>query len=167
MAIDLSPGKIGAKSGFEVMRQNCFEVVIGDINADDTRIAVTGVPFPKFAASVISLPYKNTTIKLAGKSEIATEMTVTMRDVTDGKVRNALWAWCMKVYNTKTGKIGRQGDYKKNGTLFMSGPDGGDVSTWSLMGIWPSAVDFGSGAMDSAEPVIISATLSVDMVEKQ
>lgn len=166
MAIDLSPDKIGAGSNFEVMRKALFEVVIPGLGTDDLRIACTGFPFPKFAVSAVDYNYKNTTIKLAGRSKLTQDMTLKLRDVVDGKVRNALWAWAITVYNPTTGAIGLQSAYKKQCSLVMTGPDGNTPQEWVLKGVWPSAIDFGEGDNSADGPVEINATLSVDYVLK-
>jgi len=166
MPIDLTPDRIGGGGSFEVMRKNIFEVIIDGITADDMRIACVGCPFPKFNVTEMAMPYKNVTIKLAGKSNLEQDFTLRLRDVVDGNVRNALWAWSQLVFEIATGKIGRQSSYKKDGTLFMAGPDGGDEQQWKMMGIWPKTIDFGEGSADDAAPVEISCTLAVDMIDK-
>lgn len=166
MAIDLSPDKIGSASSFEVMRQNCFEIMIPSIGQTGLQMSVIGVPFPKFGVNVEEMPYKNSMVKLAGRSLLAQDFEIRCRDVVDAVVRDALWAWAIQVYDPATGKVGKQQTYKRQCELTMTGPDGGDEQKWKLKGCWPSAIDFGSGDMSNSGAVEISVTLSVDNIEK-
>lgn len=161
MTVQMGPSALG--NGFDVMRQCNFEIIVDRL--DGLRLAIAGAPFPKAGVEVIDYDWQNTKIRLAGKANVARDYQIRVRDIVDSKIKKAIWAWFLDVYNPETGAIGKPSKYKGRATLLQTTPDGSPSTKYELSGIFPSEVDFGDGDMSANGPVEISVTFSVDSVK--
>ena len=149
-----------ARGAFEPQRKNNYTVVI-DKAGEVIRKALEKFPFPKESNDAIVVKFGNEERKVAGPAKFE-NVELVVKDYVDQPVMQKLIAWRKEVYDPATGKIGWAKDYKTDGELILSGPDGTTERKWKLQGIWPSALNPGGGDMESGEPNTASVTLTID-----
>lgn len=149
---------------FEHQLGNRHQVEIYSLDSGDSDIlllALNGFTPPNVSVDPVEIHYGNEKRLQAGKPAFE-NATLRVRDYVDAKVREAVHRWFKKVYDARTGKMGYAKDYKKTGALLMTGPDGQSIRKYDLIGLWPSAVNFGDFNMESADPIVLEVTLACD-----
>jgi len=147
---------------YEPQRQNNFSVEI-DILGEEVSLALQAMNFPNITTDVLEVHYMNEKRSWAGKTSYDA-FTMDVFDAIDRAVATKINDWHKLVYDPKTGCIGLAKEYKKEGTLILVDGCGAQTREWKLVGLWPSAVNFGAGTMETADKVTISMTLTVDKV---
>lgn len=105
-------------------------------------------------------------------------MTITYIDVagktTSGNPNEGLWNWLASVYNFASTnpltdiKQGTQSkDYTATGTLILWDGCGTAIEKWTLLNMWPTAVNFGDLDMSSNDTVDIELTCRYSAVQYQ
>jgi len=134
--------------GFEPQRQNHFDVEFQNISTD-MSFAISTFTLPGISNDPITIPFRNEERKVAGPARVD-EASLSIRDYVDAQVHNAFMSWRRLVFDPTTGIVGRAANYKRQGSLFVFGPDGEIERSWTLVGCWPShdpplSLDSGSG----------------------
>jgi len=158
MGTSIAPDAIGGE--FDVLRKCNFKLLISKVEIP--ALDIISAPYPKLGVTELEIHYQNSKVKLAGKADVVQDFPLKVRDRLDKSSRKAISDWFKSVYDPSTGVIGKPSVYKKDGTLVMMNPQGEDVATWKLHGVWPKKVEYGDGDVSSADPVEITVDLSVD-----
>ena len=156
-----------AQGGFEPQRPNNFIVRITPPGGDAEVIELTifSCPFPADATEVMRIPYINEERKVAGKTTIQGDgMELVMTDYVDQQVLQTMRQWRRMVFDPRSGRTGLAANYKVEGQLLLFGPEGSMERSWTLIGVWPSALNSGEGSMERATDANrITVTLQVDL----
>ena len=84
-------------------------------------------------------------------------MSITSKDLIDGKTARGWLEWSKLVYNVKTGRLGLAKDYKRECHVFQYAPNGWHHRQWIFQGVWPQTITFGT--------LDLSATTTINMIE--
>ena len=84
-------------------------------------------------------------------------MSITTKDLINGKTAAAWLEWSKRVYNVKTGRLGLASDYKRMGNVFQYAPNGWNERKWTFEGLWPQTINFGT--------LDLSASTTINMIE--
>jgi len=155
---------------YEPARQFDFDIKIYDIaGSKDVTLSVESGFLPNVTNEEIELPFFNSRIWVAGKASYETG-TLTVRDFIDQQVASNIWNWYQRVYNSVSGYLGRQTEYKKKAdiTTYKVGLTEGAIaaSKWKISGVWPTAVNFGTLDYTANDIVKIELTLRYEDVQK-
>jgi len=156
----LSADKIGGP-GYEPQRQNGAYIVIEGLDEDPLKMAIVSFPIPKVTNNAVEVHHGNEVRKFAGKPTFE-DLSIVMKDYIESPLLDKLLEWRKKVYNHETGQIGWAKDYKKNGYIYLHGPDGNGVRKWRIQGAWPSGFDPGDVDHSSDDTTQITMTLTID-----
>lgn len=166
---------------YQPQLQNHFELVI-NLNRDLTggsnennlsklrrflNLAVTSFSLPTITTTPIDIPYGNTTIHIAGKTEFSGANSITCIDYIGADIERILYNWQMMVTNPETGQQGWAYNYKTDATVIEYAPDGSSISAWVIRGLWPSEINYGSLDKSSGDLKQIEVTLSYDLAYKK
>jgi len=160
-----------AKQGgaFEPQRRNNFMLQLTPPGGDASivELSLHTFPFPSDATDVTRIPYVNEERKVAGRTTFAGDgMALVLTDYVDRQTAESLTKWRYLVFDPNTGKTGFASRYKVQAKLVLFAPDGTKERTWTLQGVWPSALSIGEGGdMSSGEPNRITITLQVDLIK--
>lgn len=161
-------GHLAQQGGaFEPQRQNNFSIMISGLAEGDGELislSLRSLQLPNESNEIIELPYGNEKVKLAGMAQFD-DIPLTVRDFVDRRVRDALVKWRQLVYDARPGqggRIGRAANYKKSATITLHAPDGADKRIFTLIGVWPSAMNAGQLDMGTSDTVEIELTLTYD-----
>lgn len=166
---------------YQPQLQNHFELVIRlnrdlDGGTDSTKIgtlqkylnlAVTSFSLPTITTTPIDIPYGNTTIHIAGKTEFGGANSITCIDYIGADIERILYNWQNLVTNPETGQQGWAYNYKTDAEIIEYAPDGSSLSVWVLRGLWPSEINYGSLDKSSGDLKQIEVTLSYDLAYKK
>lgn len=131
-------------------------------NPTDLVLALSTFPLPKINNEALEIPYGNDRSKFAGPATFD-EMSVVYRDYCVPDLAGILYAWRLLVYDPETGRVGLAQNYKGQGTIEKTGPDGESFPRfWKCQGVWPSGMDAGDADLSSGEPVQITMTFQID-----
>jgi hypothetical protein len=153
-------------STLQPKQQNIWDLIIPDIEGfsgvEDTLIlSMRNFPLPKSTTASITIPMDGTEAKFAGKTTFQ-DMQVTFNDYLDRDTALLVKNWRSLVFNNETGASGLVSAYKRNGYANVYTSEEEYISTYKLIGVWPSSDDYGSLDKGSAEVVQISITLTID-----
>lgn len=162
----LGPFHMANAREYEVQRTNNFEVQIVDVGGDTLTFAVESTNIPNISNPAIEIPHGNAKIKVAGPVEYE-DLTIEVKDFIIADTEKIINDWQRQVYDPVTDAIGFAADYKKTGYLYEFAPDGSNVRTWVLKGVWPNDVDYGQLSQDGGDKKMISMTLSVDKAYRE
>lgn len=166
---------------YQPQMQNHFELVI-KLNRDlqggqDSQkiselkkylnLAVTSFSLPTITTTPVDIPYGNTTIHIAGKTEFGGANSITCIDYIGADIERIIYNWQNLVTNPETGQQGWAYNYKTDAEIIEYAPDGSSLSTWVLRGLWPSEVNYGSLDKSSGDLKQIEVTLSYDLAYKK
>lgn len=156
---------ITAEDGeYEPQRQcNGILSIDGVTNDDILQLALESFTLPKVSNNVVETGYLNEKRKYAGQA-LVEDFNVVYKDFVDKDTAKILWDWREKVYDPKSGKVGKAKKYKKSATIELVGPNNEDSRYWTLEGVWPSSLDMGEIDMSSDDMVKITMTLACDKV---
>ena len=161
MPLELGAMHMSANRSFEVQRTNHFEVIFEGFDEDVFPLAVTSASLPNSSNDPIELPYGNSKVKVAGQATTE-DVSLTMKDFITADTEKKLLEWRKKVYDPQTQKVGWAEDYKKNGRVYLFGPDGTVIRTWRLLGCWPTSFESSEFSYDGSDKREITMTISVD-----
>ena len=132
-------------------------------NSDIMSFSLESFDFPKDSNDPIELPFGNESRKVAGKS-VVQELSISLKDFCDTGTAEACRSWRSKVYNPVNGAIGWATNYKQQCQLTLFGPNGSAKRSFTLIGVWPMDVNYGSGDMNGGDYNRIDMTLAIDKV---
>lgn len=144
MAVPVSAAHLapaGASIRFEPSRVYNYSLIIPGLGGDGTeliRLSVESVSGFQTNNAVIDMRYQNESRKVAGGA-IVGGVRIVVRDFVDIPTGRILRDWRNQVHNPETGEIGFAFEYKRNASLIMNDPKGGDVRQILLKGVWPSS----------------------------
>lgn len=170
----VSADEIAAQAGrFEPQRTNNFSVAFTPPGASEgeskvIRMTLLTFPMPEETTESITIEYGNEKRYVAGKTEFG-ESNLVVNDYVDARVAEILNAWRRKVYDPETGVVGLARDYKIEGTVEMFGPGADKVAdsfmrTWTVIGMWPTSINFGEGNMDGNNQNTVEMTMRADKI---
>lgn len=144
----------------ELQRKNHYIIDIPGLSSSVTLLC-TNFPLPKVSTDVIEVRHGNDVTKLAGQSKFDGG-DVSFVDSIDLDTDKALSDWYSKVYDAKTGKMGKASDYRVNATVTVVAPDGTLGRRYRLINLWPSSYDPDSLDSESADIKKIKISLVWD-----
>ena len=155
----------GASTRFEPSRVYNYSLVIPGLG-DGTeliRLSVESVSGFNTNNAVIDMRYQNESRKVAGSAHVG-NISIVVRDFVDVRTGAILAEWRKQVHDPETGEIGFANEYKRNASLIMNDPKGGDVRQILLKGIWPSSFNTPEFTYNSTTGTVkISMNIIVDM----
>lgn len=131
------------------------------------NLAVTSFSLPTITTNTVDIPFGNTTMHLAGKTEFGGANSITCVDYIGADIERIIYNWQMMVTNPETGQQGWACNYKTDATVFEYAPDGSSLSAWVLRGVFPTEVNYGSLDRESGGLKQIEITLSYDLAYKR
>jgi len=168
---DLTAAHIAAQGGaFEPQRGNngLLRIVgvpgnmVGPSKGEDIlTLSLNGFGLPTVSVEALETSFLNEKRKIAGTANFE-DIEVTYKDFVDIGTAHICKLWHEQVYSPYTGKIGLARNYKKSGTIELFAPDGSHLRYYFLQGLWPTSFTPGTIDMTSAEPIMITMTLSID-----
>lgn len=150
--------------------RNHFELIIPSVpgfgDGQPLQIALKSVSLPEETTASIEIPYLNTTLKFAGKTEIG-DFAAEFYDYLDMSTFQYLRNWRKQVFDQNTMKMGLASTYKKDdGILRLFGGDlESYIRSWTLVGLWPGSLTPGDVDMDAADQIMVGCTFYADRVE--
>lgn len=165
-AVVLTATRFNTKK-FQLQRKNHFEVQFvmteeNDFQIDpDLRFMLVSFPLPKETTESSDVSYFNQTIKTAGKTTFDTT-TMVLRDAIEYDTEKNFLEWRKRVYDPETGKMGLAAEYKCNAKVFEYTPNGEEYRSWTLIGCWPSGIDYGEMTYDDGGEKQLSVTICYD-----
>jgi len=152
--------------------RNHFELIGASVpgfgDGQPLQISLKSVSLPKETTTPLELPYLNTTLKYAGKTEID-DFGAVFYDFLDMPTFQYLSEWRKQVFDQDTMQMGLASEYKKDDFILrlLGGKLNDDfIRSWKLIGLWLSTLDPGDADMDSAEEIQVNCTLVADRVER-
>lgn len=156
-------------ANYEVQRANHFEIVIdlaaigfGEEYQEAIRLCCVDAPIPQISIQAQQLKHGNETVNVAGSPSWGS-VNIKIYDVIGKDMAGLLQEWFYKVFDPETHTMGLAVNYKTTATIYMCSPDCSVNRTWTLYGVFPTRLDFGSGNAEQQGSVItVSMELSVD-----
>lgn len=163
-------------SGFEPQRTNNFEVQIAGLgslkDANNTThkisnagqlitLSVATYSAPQINLGNIPISYGNNKVKFAGLPEFP-DSTIVLNDYIGIDVEYIISKWQSCVYDPVSQKIGLAKNYKKTAYLHEFAPDGSNVRSWKLVGVWPAQMQLGDFNQEGNAARQITLTLIYD-----
>lgn len=155
--VTLSAAHYNASRRFEPQRLYNFEVSIAGLS-DDITLAVSSFTMPKVGTGEIELPHGNTSVFVAGKPTYEAGSFV-INDAIGADIEAQLLIWYRMVYDERTDQVGWAQDYQRQATIYQYSPDGLVSRKWSVIGLWPTNIDFGDMSYETADKKTISMTV--------
>ena len=147
---------------FEPQRQYHWVLRVPGIEGEKVlELSLRQGALPSESSEEIPIPILNGTVYVAGKQTYEAG-SFTFNDYVDQDTMGLIGKWRDKVYDPKTQLQGYAKDYKFLGDLVLYGPDYSTERVWSLVGIWPQAVNNGTIDYSSSEVVQIEVTFRYD-----
>jgi hypothetical protein len=109
-------------------------------------IMVKSAGLPGGSFTEIAIDYMNSKYYFPGKWEWET-IQMTLRDFVGNSATQKLYDWFLHIYNPETGGQNMGGEIKRNVSIKLLDPRGNLVETWTLVGAWPSAMNWGEGGL--------------------
>lgn len=170
MPADMTAAHIAGQAGaFEPQRGNnallrIFGVpgdVIGPKGESILTLSLNGFGLPNITVEALETFFLNERRKIAGTVTFE-DMEAVYKDFVDMPTASILKTWHEQVYNPVTGNVGLARNYKKTGLIELFGPNNTFRRFWFVQGVWPSVFNAGAIDMASAEPVLVTMTLTYD-----
>lgn len=139
---------------YQPKRKNQWYVELNVWNStviDSLLIKSTGLPAGSFTE--VTVDYINNKYYFPGKWEWDT-IQMTLRDLVGNSSTQKLYDWFLHIFNPETGGQQMGGELKKNVAIKLLDPRGNLLETWTLVGAWPQAINWGEGGLahdDDAE----------------
>ena len=147
---------------YQIQRKNHFEVTFnGDYIDSGLSFLVTSFSLPKEQTETFKANYFNDSVNLTGKTSFS-ESTLVIKDAINYDSEKQFLQWRLRVYNPKTGKVGYAEDYKCDATVKEFSPSGDVVREWTLIGCFPSSVEYGDLTYEDAGEKQIQVTIMYD-----
>jgi len=161
LPIDITATRFNQRE-YQIQRKNHFEVTF------DTKVIDSGISFlltsfdlPKEQTDSFKANYWNDSVNLAGKTNYETTQMV-IKDAINYDTEKQFLQWRLRVFNPKTGKVGYAEDYKCNAKVKEYSPSGDIIREWTIIGCWPSSVDYGSLTYAEDGEKTITVTITYD-----
>lgn len=120
---------------------------------------------PSMTLDEYVIDYVNTKRYYSGKAEWQ-QITVTLTEAINPSAAAQVYTWMLLHQNTQNGVAGYKGEYAKDVTLTLYGPDETVVEKWTLKNTFLSGdINFGDLDYSTAEPIEVSITLRYDYAE--
>ena len=151
--------------GFEPQRQANWTLEIADPSIDVNDVIQFSLEsgfLPSRSNEEIELHFGNERRYVAGKA-LYEAGTLVVKDFVDARTAKIVSDWQELVYNPATGVVGLASQYKKEANIVLFGPNGTGRRVWTLVGLWPQAVNFGSLDMTANDKVTIEMTMRYDV----
>lgn len=147
---------------FQIQRKNHYEVTFDGSYVDPKlSLLVTSFRLPNEQTETFKSNYWNDSVNQTGRTSFS-EGNLIIKDAINFDTEKAFLGWRLRVYNPKTGKVGYAEDYKCNATVKEYSPDGSIIREWTLIGCFPSSVEYGDLSYDDAGEKQISVTIMYD-----
>ena len=150
---------------FQLQNRNHFEVVFDNKNNmgwdSNMTLLVKSFPLPRESTEVNTIDHFNQQIKLAGKTTFEGGELV-IHDAISYDTEKMFRQWRKQVYDAKKGIMGYAANYKQNGTITEYSPNGEKYREWTLIGCWPSNVNYGDLDYEAGGVKDITATIVYD-----
>lgn len=132
-------------------------------NATDLlSLSVKSTTYPTTTINKLQVFYGNNSINFAGKPEYG-DVEIVVNDFIGIQTERILMAWSKKVYDPKRETIGWAADYKRDGYLIESSPDGTVLRRTQLRGCFPGTVSPGAFDYTGNDIREISVTFYCDV----
>ena len=165
MALSLDAKHLSSNRNYQPQLSNNFEIVIDGLG-EEVTLAVSSGSLPEISNAVIEMHYFNGVAKVAGKTEYA-DGSIEIKDFITKDIEKKLNAWQKQVYNPDTGKMGYVDEYKRDASIIQYSPKGDMQRVWSLKGVWPTSISYGSLDYSSTEAKSITITLAYDLAVRE
>lgn len=116
---------------------NRFEVLFSD---DDLRLTCHSASVPTFTVGETPIARMHNVYKVAGAQIKFDKIDFAFYDFVDNKAGRKIDDWWKQVYDINTSLMGFPGQYKRNLTLLLYGPDHSVVESWLLVGCFPTSI---------------------------
>lgn len=147
---------------YQIQRKNHFEVTFdGTYINPGLSFLVTSFSLPKESTETFKANYWNDSVNLTGRTSFS-EAQLVIKDAINFDTEKEFLQWRLRVYNPKTGKVGYAEDFKCGATVKEFSPSGDKVREWTLVGCFPSAVEYGDLTYEDAGEKQISVTIMYD-----
>ncbi|AMM44843.1 tail tube protein [Bacillus phage SP-15] len=159
---------LSANKRYEPQRVNNFEVTIyglpgGAGAAKELTMAVSTFSKPNITNDPIEVPHGNSKVKFAGTTQFQGSETLEVVDYIGADIEKIVVDWHKQVYNPEDDTIGFAQNYKKKATITEFAPDGTMERSWTLLGLFPTGVNYGENLnYEGNEVKKIQMTLSYD-----
>lgn len=159
---NMSAWHLANQGKFEPQRRGHFEVQFeGFPGGEFLTLAVQSMFLPGEESEVIELPYMNEKMRYAGGTTFNGGELV-IRDFVDKDTYKLVMEWRKQVYDPQTGNVNWTGNYKKDGYVIMTAPDGSVQRKWRILNAWVSSVGVGSLEQGTYDVNTISCTITFD-----
>lgn len=147
---------------FQIQRKNHYEIVFDNTMVDSgISLLVTSFTLPKETTDTFKANYWNDSVNLPARTSFESSSLV-IKDAINYDTEKQFQRWRLRVYNPKTGKVGYAEDFKCNAVVKEFSPSGDIIREWTLIGCWPSSVEYGDVSYDEAGEKTINATIMYD-----
>ena len=147
---------------YQIQRKNHFSIQFNSTFIESgLEFLVVSFPLPKETTDYFKANYWNDSVNLPGKTSFETSQLV-LRDAINYDTEKAFMKWRLRVYNPKTGKVGYAEDFKCEASVKEYSPSGDVIREWTLVGCWPSAVEYGELTYEDAGEKQLSVTIMYD-----
>jgi hypothetical protein len=116
---------------------------------------------PSITNDEIVVDYINTKRYYKGKTSWGT-IDITLKEAINPSAAAQIYTWLLLHHDSESGAEGYKGEYAKDITLTLFGPDGTEVERWNIKNAWVTSVDFGSLDYSNADIINVSVTLRFD-----
>lgn len=150
---------------YQLQGKNHFEVTFEKSSGwtNELTLLVKSFPLPTETTEVNTIDRFNQQIKMAGKTTFSGGDLVIHDSLSKTiDVEKIFRTWRKKIYNPKTGVQGYAAEYKVTGTVVEYDPNGTQGRSWTLIGCWPSSVNFGGLDYESGGYKDITSTIVYD-----
>jgi len=169
MADFLEIAQAGDQAFFEPQRQHSWRLSIQGLTNDqgkvtgDLEIGMRSAFVPTESNEEVEIPRLNYRVWVAGRAQYEAG-TIILNDYVDRNTAATMAQWRRQVWNPETGQIGLAAVYKKTATIDLLGPDlaVGSSRKWTLRGVWPQQVNYGTLDYGASDIVQIEVNLRYD-----
>ena len=152
---------------FQIQRKNHYEIMFDTTMVNSgLSFLVTSFALPKESTETFKANFWNDSVNLPGRTSFETSQLV-IKDAINYDSEKEFLAWRLRVYNPKTGKVGYAEDFKCNATVTEYSPSGDKLRKWSIIGCWPSSVEYGDLSYDDANEKQMTITITYDKAYRQ
>lgn len=145
-ARSLGPQHLAADLKWEPQRVTNYQLNIYGLPGQGTEmvmLSLVNFSLPTVSNEVINIKHGNTDVKFAGTTQWQGSDQLTVIDYVTTDISKMISDWRELVYRPSDDAIGWAANYKKQGEVTETGPDGTFHRTWKYEGIWPSQVNYG------------------------
>lgn len=147
---------------FQIQRKNHFRVEFNSNFVNEgLSFLVTSFALPRETTDTFKANYWNDAVNLPGKTNFETSQLV-IKDAINYDTEKQFLRWRLRVYNPKTGKVGYAEDFKCNAVVKEYSPSGDVIREWTLIGCFPSSVEYGDLTYENADEKQITVTIMYD-----